>query len=228
MTDEIDHNDSNADLSDSILARLSTPSTWEPAPATGLDAVFAELRDESPSPASVTPEPAAPESVAPESPEASNVIDLSERRNRTLPFVAGVAAGLLVPLIIGLAIFGISRSDGEEVAAPEPVVSVNLEATELAPEAIASIELTDRAAGTRIQLDVSGLPPAAAGTYYEAWIADSDDAVSTGTFHLRGGDDSIVLWAGVPPEEFDVFAITIQDIGEIEGSDLVVLAGELP
>ena len=223
MTDELDQNDSNPALSGSILARLSAPSIWEPAPASGLDAVFAGIRDD----AAVAPS-AEIDATSPVAEDPSNIIDLTERRSRTLPFVAGVAAGLLLPLIIGLAIFGLARSDGEEVAVLEPTISVNLDATELAPDAIASVELTDRAAGTRIQLDVSGLPPAAPGTYYEAWIADSDDAVSTGTFHLRGGDDSIVLWAGVPAEEFDVFAITIQDIGESEGSDLVVLAGELP
>lgn len=222
MTDEHDQEDSKDALSESVLARLDEPATWEPTPAGGLGPLLDQMRDES---AGASTDDATP---VPATTEPSNVVGLRDKPPRTMPFIAGVAAGLLLPLVIGLAIFGLSRSNGEEAAAPEPDFSIDLDATDLAPEADALVEFTNGAAGTRIKLDLTGLPPAEPGTYYEAWIADSNDAVSTGTFHLRGGDDSIVLWAGVPASDFDVFAITIQDIGEVVGSDLVVLAGELP
>jgi len=206
--------DSPSPLSETVLARLSSSATWEPAPQTGLDAVLEQIRGEA------TP--------ADRDDTAASIIDLDERRSsRTVPFIAGIAAGLLATLIVGLAVLGIGRADTQEAAA-EPAICIELEATELAPAATATAGLDDRAAGTRIVLDVNGLPPAEAGTYYEAWISDADQLISAGTFHLRGGDDAIVLWAGVEPAGFERFAITIQDIGQAESSGRVVLVGNLP
>lgn len=206
--------DSPSPLSETVLARLSEPATWEPAPETGLDAVLEQIRGEA--------TPGDRDSTA------ASVIELDERRpSRTVLFIAGIAAGLLATLIVGVAILGIDRDDTQE-AATEPAISIALESTELAPAATATVGLDDRAAGTRIVLDVNGLAPAAAGTYYEAWISGADQLVSAGTFHLRGGDDAIVLWAGVEPAGFERFAITIQDIGQAESSGRVVLVGNLP
>ena len=43
---------------------------------------------------------------------------------------------------------------------------------------------------------------------------DSGDWVSVGTFHMRGGDDRVVLWSGVPIARYQQLVVT----SEVEGS----------
>jgi hypothetical protein len=103
-----------------------------------------------------------------------------------------------------------------------------LNPTALAPAASGQIHAANLADGVRIILDVSGLPPAAPGTYYEAWVRKSPEVgVSAGTFHLRGGGhSSIELWAGVPVEEYPLFTVTVQEEGKgAASSGKVVLSG---
>lgn len=107
-----------------------------------------------------------------------------------------------------------------------------LAATALADGGDARLEVTTTDGGTRLILLPSDLPPAADDEVYEGWMLDGRDVVSTGTFHLRGGDDVVWLWSGVPPEEFDLFVVTRHPIGSTarpsgpEGEQ-VVLHGRL-
>ena len=82
--------------------------------------------------------------------------------------------------------------------------------------------------GTRIILDVAGLPPAEPGTYYEAWMrVDAETGVSAGTFHLRGGDGEIELWSGVTAADYPLLTVTVQDEGQAASSGVVVLRGRI-
>jgi hypothetical protein len=93
-------------------------------------------------------------------------------------------------------------------------VELALAATELAPGASADAAIDTTPLGTRILLDMRDLPPAPAGTYYEAWLRiDADIGVSAGTFHMRGGDGEIELWAGVSIDDYPLFTVTLQDEG---------------
>jgi hypothetical protein len=85
-------------------------------------------------------------------------------------------------------------------------------------------------AGWWIRLDVTDLPPAPDGMYYEGWVwSDAGEGVSIGTFHLRGGDAPVVLWSGVPLAEYPSIWVTLEDEEEgPEASDLVVMTGRLP
>jgi hypothetical protein len=57
--------------------------------------------------------------------------------------------------------------------------------------------------GTRLILDVAGLPPAEPGEYHEAWMRTGPEVgVSAGTFHLRGDHGQIELWAGVTADNY--------------------------
>lgn len=148
----------------------------------------------------------------------SNVVPISRARSWVVPVIS-VAAGVLLALVSLAAINSLdSRPDGE--------VALALEGTDLAPEAEAEALIVGLNAGTRIELDVSDLPPAAPGTYYEVWLRqDAEVGVSAGTFHLRGGDSAIELWAGVLLEDYPLVTVTIQDEAEPTSSGRVVLKG---
>lgn len=134
--------------------------------------------------------------------------------------VAGVAA--LVLLVAGVLILDSSSTeDGTDG-------QLALAGTELAPGAVGVASVTDTPMGTRLVLDLEGLPPAPAGTYYEAWLRrDAEAGVSAGTFHLRGGQGPVYLWAGVSAAEYPVVTVTIQKEADPLPSGRAVLRGRL-
>lgn len=133
--------------------------------------------------------------------------------------VIGVAAALL--LILGVSI-GLLAGDDDSP------LEIALAGTELAPGASAVAELDDTPQGLRVRLEVSGLAPAAPGTYYQGWVKNGSDAVTIGTFHARGGAGVIELWAGVSSDEYNSIAVTLQQEGAgAQSSGLVVLSGSL-
>ena len=77
------------------------------------------------------------------------------------------------------------------------------------------------------QVSPSNLPAADRGTYYEGWVWNDDgQGVSIGTFHLRGGNESVVLWSGVDPEDYPSIWVTLEDEdGDPAASERVVLRG---
>jgi hypothetical protein len=112
----------------------------------------------------------------------------------------------------------------------ERVTVVAMSGTELEVSASGSAAVRPNDAGWWIRLDVTGLPPAPDGMYYEGWVwSDADEGVSIGTFHLRGGDAPVVLWSGVPLAEYPSIWVTLEDEEEgPEASDRVVMTGRLP
>ena len=115
------------------------------------------------------------------------------------------AAAAVVVIVAGIAVFTRGSSDG---------VTFALEGTEAQPGASAKVTVWATPAGLKILLDVDGLPGAPEGYMYEAWIGDGRIGVSAGTFHLRGGDGAIVLWAGVTGATFDRIWITLEPIDD--------------
>lgn len=157
--------------------------------------------------------------------EASNVVSIFSRSrarlaSSVLPFAAGIAAALL--LFVGIGTFTDS-SEGDQG------IELALAGTDLAPTASANALIDQGPLGVRIRLDVSGLPPSPEGTYYEAWVRKSPEVgVSAGTFHLRGGDGEIELWAGVSTDDYPLITVTLQQEGDGPASSgKVVLKGRL-
>lgn len=190
--------DTDPGIDADLAALLAEPALWEPADAGLEDAVVA--------------------AIAAESASSGVVVPLTRSRHR---LVAAAAAVVLVVLMVGavLSIRETSAPGGIELA---------LEATELAPAATGVVSIDDTPFGTRLVLAVSGLPPAAADQYYEAWLRTGPEVgVSAGTFHLRGGDGEIELWAGVTAADYPLFTITIQDEADAESSGRVVLKGRV-
>ncbi len=206
------------ELSEAELAQLAAfldePSVWVEPSAADEDAIVAAILSESArAPLSaVDPTPSAESDELP-----SNVIPISRARRWVAPLAAAAAAAMIV--IAGFVIAGSGDPEGAVLA---------LEGTDNAPGATAEAIIAPLEAGTRIVLDVSGLPPAEPGTYYEAWLRkDAEVGVSAGTFHLRGGDATIELWAGVVPSEYPLFTVTLQTEAQSESSGVVVLKGLL-
>jgi hypothetical protein len=106
---------------------------------------------------------------------------------------------------------------------------VTLAGTGLAPRAMAEVRLHETPCGLSISLHVTGLAPCPSGTFYEAWLRSPDgDLVPVGTFHLRGGNETIQLWAGVDTDRYPTFTVTVQHEGAgTQPSGVVVLQGRL-
>lgn len=203
-----------------LAALLGDPNLWEEPNAADEDAIVAAILAEAGSAPESGPTTLSNATEAQGVDGSSNVIPISRARRWLAPVAAGIAAAMVV--LVGFA-FVTSGDD-----APEGVV-LELAGTDIAPDATAEAVIAPLRSGTRIILDVSGLPPAEPGSYYEAWMRkDAQVGVSAGTFHLRGGDGTIELWSGVTPAEYPLITVTLQDEAESESSGVVVLKGLLP
>ena len=114
-----------------------------------------------------------------------------------------------------------------EESPPPAVAVISLAGMGDAPGASGSAELIPTPNGWAIAFDAVGLPPAAAGTFYQAWVNNGHDAVAVGTFHMRGGEPtSIALWSGVDLSVYRTLDVTIQDEGAgPESSGRLVMTG---
>jgi hypothetical protein len=215
LSDELSAADAAA-----IDAWLSAPDLWD-GPDEGVEddvvaAIIARAATETPRPEA---EPA-PVRAAPRR---------ARRRaggGSALTLIAVAAALALIVVVAAGALRGISDRSGEQALALKPPTGA---APPLAPDATGDARIDERGDGTRIRLDVRGLPPAPPGSYYEAWMRKSPQVgVSAGTFHLReGGHETIELWSGVSPADYPLFTITIQEEAKPESSGKVLLSGRL-
>lgn len=206
---------------------LGDPAVWaEPAPG-GADALVAAIRAESggaaPGPA---PSPVAEDDDAPVVVPAATAIDTARTRRAgprpTRRWIATGAAAAVLAVVAGMIGAGLADDGGDQPEGTEFAIS----GTDLAPRASAVATVNMLGAGIGIRLDVQGLPPAAPGTYYEAWVSGPDGKVSAGTFHMRGGDDGVYLWSGVDPDRYPTLSVTLEDEdGDPASSGRVVLDG---
>jgi hypothetical protein len=130
--------------------------------------------------------------------------------------------GLVAATALVLGTISVVQSDDDNVVA--------MSGTELGAAASGEAEFGPNEAGWWIRLDVTGLPPAPEGSYYEGWVwSDDGEGVSIGTFHLRGDEMPIVLWSGVPLVEYPEIWVTLESEAEgPEASDQIVMTGRLP
>jgi hypothetical protein len=191
--------DEAADLS-MLADLLGDQSTWA-EPSAGLE--DAVIRAVAAAPDAVEPAPA---SARP-------------RRSRTASLRWRVASAAAVAAI---AVGGILVTLGGGTSAD---YTAKLAATDIAPGAHASVDITRNRGGFRIALDASGLSPLPDGQYYEAWLKNSSGTlVAIGTF--SSSNDDVTLWAGVSPAEYTTMTITIElDDNNQASSGHVILAG---
>ncbi len=226
MTDHFPDNPDNDDLAGlfddpALLELLANEDTWAETQSSDEDAIVAAIGSLIATQPGETQPRAVVEPIGTTEPASAvaPVTELSLVRRLAVPTLAGAAAAVAV-----IAGFGLVRSSNTTDADEE----LSLASTDLAPTASGTIDVFETPNGTRIVLDVSGLPPAPDGSYYEAWLRqDATIGVSAGTFHLRGGGGEVELWAGVTTDDYPLFTITIQDEAETESSGQVVLKGLL-
>jgi hypothetical protein len=128
---------------------------------------------------------------------------------RPLRRMAILAAAAVVATLVFI---GVSQ-----IRSPDPVDFV-LSGTERAPQAHADVRIVETPAG---------LDPAPPGMYYQGWVVAGDEAVSVGSFHMRGGDGRVSLWSGVDPDTYRVLLVTLQSVEEgPQLSSEIVLRGE--
>jgi Anti-sigma-K factor rskA len=184
---------------------LADDAVWaEPSP-TGVDDLLAAIQAES-------------GGTVPAAPAAHPRVP-SRRRNRRLMLVAAAAGIVAVAGVVGILVRSADDGAGQDFA---------VAGTELAPNAFGAGTVEETGSGVSIELDVSGLPPAEPGTYYQAWVKGPDGLVTVGTFHMRGGGDHVDLWSGVPLDRYPTLTVTLQQEGAgQESSGRVVLSGEV-
>ncbi len=207
-----DHLDSEQDPSAEELAvlevLLSRPELWDDPPAGLEDSIVTAIIAEAASDGYV----AAPTALT----------DRRANRRTKLRIWVGAAAAAVV-VVVGVTI-ATRGSDDATVADGLTMLT----GTDLAPTASASVTTTATPAGLKMILATSGLGAAPEGFMYEAWVGNGSIRVSAGTFHLKGGEGPIALWAGVDDPSFDQLSVTLEPIdGIAESSGQAVLRGHI-
>ncbi len=185
---------------DELRRLLASPGTWDDPPPDLAAGIVADIQAEVPS-----------------------VRPTAVRRSRTWlrPVVTfAAAAAAVVAVAAGTVLVTREGGDGE---------SFSLAATEVVPAASGDATVESTGSGLAISLTIDGLPPAAPGTFYQAWMRGDIGSVPIGTFHAREGDGPIELWSGVDVADYPLMTVTIQEEGAgPESSGIVVLRGEIP
>jgi hypothetical protein len=201
------------DAFDALVAQmpeaLRDPDVWADPPPWLADSIVAAIADERADAALVVAAPAAPGRAR------------RQRRPRQTWWLAAAAAVVAIVAAVGI-IATRDGGGGEEFA---------MAGSELAEGASATGRIDDTDSGLEITLDISGLPPAPDGYFYEAWMrseGEPPDLVPIGTFHMQGGDSTVTLWSGVNVDTHPIITVTLQQDGAgPESSGQVVLRGSL-
>lgn len=138
------------------------------------------------------------------------------------PVIAATVGAIAAVIALVFSTVSVLNADTEIVLA--------MSGTELELGATGQALARPTGSGWWIRLELSGLPPAPEGSFYQGWVwSDDGQGVSIGTFHLRGGEEPVVLWSGVELSAYPSIWVTLQNEGEgPEASDLIVMTGRLP
>ena len=128
-------------------------------------------------------------------------------------------------LVLVLGTVGVMNLISEDI--PPAVASVTMIGTDLAPDAHGTAQLIPTPNGWAIAFDAVGLEPAAAGTFYQAWVSNGREGAAVGSFHMRGDEPTpIALWSGFDLREYRTINVAIQTEGAgPESSGVLVMTG---
>ncbi len=135
-----------------------------------------------------------------------NVSDTGSGDKQRIPWGWLAAAAVITVLALTAGLIGLTGPDS-------PDWEVALPATDLAPDAAATVSGWNEEAGTRMVVDIEGLAPAPAGSFYEFWLSNGPVHISAGTFQTSG---EIELWSGVARADYPRLWITLEPIDEDE------------
>lgn len=131
--------------------------------------------------------------------------------------VAAATAAAVVVAVVATAQVGRGEAPDWRVA---------LVPTAAAPGAVATVAGWVEDSGTRMELEVEGLPPASGGGHYALWLTAPDGRhVSAGTFTASG---TLVTWAGASRAEFPRLWVTLEpDDGDetLSGTSVLDMPG---
>jgi hypothetical protein len=131
---------------------------------------------------------------------ASRPVGVSRRYARRWWF-AGAAAALVIGVVAASLVMTRDRADGADW-------ELALYANDSVPGAVVSVHGWNKGTGTRLRLDVEGLPPAGPSEYYAIWMTSIDGQhVPAGTFRESG---RIEAWSGVTRADFPRIWITLE------------------
>jgi hypothetical protein len=203
-----------------LIDELRTASTWSAPPAGLRDSILSAVRAEAEATTVAEPAPAP-------------VVQRPARRQpwwRTahtgrLRLWVAIPAAAMVAAVFTAGVLAVDRSLQPD---PRQREVYTVAGTSLAPQAVVTASVADTPSGFSIWLRLRGLPPAAEGSYYAAWLVGPRGTVALGSFHERQAGDRVELWSGVDPKDYPTFLITLQSEGGPPGpSALVVARGPL-
>ena len=212
------------DLKEAILTRVraeAAPPVAEAVPPPAEEVppvaeVVLPVADVVPPVADVVP----PASVAPARETA-----LSWWRARWVRLTWAIPAVAVAAAAFTFAVLGVDRALQPDPPRAEIYTATG---TALAPAATAEVAITPAGAGVIVALTIEGLPAAAPGSYYTAWLSGPRGDVPIGSFHQRRAGEEIRLWSGVDPRAYPRLVVTLQAEGDPPSpSASVVLTGAL-
>jgi Anti-sigma-K factor rskA, C-terminal len=213
--------DSSLDPADRALLHrarqtLSDPVTWDGPPA-GLEDRLLDLAAVTPQDLPMGQAIARHDRTSWRTRASRRVASLRTSRLRLLTVAVTAAAAAIVFAVVV-----------PQISRQSPVEHYTMAGTQLAPKAMATVDVESKSAGDAITLHITGLTAAPPGTYYAGWLIGPGGTVPVGSFHWRKGGIPIELWSGVDTAAYPDFVITLQreDQSPVR-SDQVVLRGSL-
>lgn len=210
---------------DAIVEELRSPAMWSEPPASLRASILSQITAEAATPRSVdAPEPVStPEKIS--TPGKAKVPWWRDGRTGRLRGWVVIPAAALAAAAFTAVVLVVDRTVLSDL---RPRESYTVAGTSLAPQAVLTARVADTPSGFSIWLRASGLPAAAPGSYYAAWLVGPKGTVALGSFHQRATGDRIELWSGVDPQDYPTFMITLQAEGGPPGpSSLIVATGPL-
>jgi hypothetical protein len=226
-----------------VTAELRAAATWAGPPAGLRESILARVRT-APTAASAQPVADAPEPTPEPTPEPVEAPPQRSRRatSRRAWQAAGrawqatwrarwgrlgatVAASALAAAVFTAGVLAIDRA---LQPAPAPHAVYTATGTTLAPQATAKVAVASTGSGFSVAVTADGLPAAAPGSFYAAWLRGPHGTVPLGSFHQRRSGTPITLWSGVDPADYPTFEVTLQAEGDPTApSTLVVMTATL-
>jgi hypothetical protein len=183
-----------------VASQLRAPATWAPPPPALREAVLSRVREKA---------------TAPKQARRSRW----GRLTWAVPVAALAAAAFTAVIII---------ADRALLPGPPAGKTYAAVGTQLAPDASATIVVSANPSGFSLRVQATGLPAAAPGSYYSAWLHGPRGIVPLGSFHQHQQGSAISLWSGVDPKDYTTLVITLQAEGQPPSpSDRIVMTAAL-
>lgn len=211
-------------LRDSILSRVRAHAAEQHAAEPAPDPLSASDQLSVPEPVPVPEPTAGPATPVPSADPGPRWWHPAQWRPRM-----GRLTWALPAAALGAAVFTAGVLAVDRMLDAQPRADVYIAAgTELAPEARGKVSVVDTPSGASVVLEPVGLPAAAPGSYYAAWLKGPRGTVPIGSFHERRSGVPIELWSGVDIADYTTFSVTLQQEGAPPApSGLVVMTAAL-